>query len=500
MSTPEQAAADNTGASRGLAVGVLVIALFMDLMDVTIVQVALPTIRGDLGASPSELEWVVSGYMLFFAMLLVTGGRLGDIIGRQRTFLLGVAGFTLASLLACVSMTGWWLVVARLVQGGFAAIMVPQVLSSVQAMYTPKERAPIYGIIGSVTALAAVIGPVLGGWLISIDAFGVGWRSIFLINLPIGAVLFTAAWRTLPDTRSKRPLRLDVRGVLMATAGVSAVMFGLIEGRGHDWAPWVWALMLLGLLMLAVFIGYEQRRHRRDGSALLPPHLFLNRGLASGVVVQATFQGAMNAFTFSLMLYLQAGLFFTAFEAGVSLLPFSLGAFIGVGLAIPLIKRVGKLLTFTGGLLQALGLAWLMSRVAELGNGFTEWDGALPLLIMGTGLTMLAMPLIDVALATVPVADAGAASGAFSTFQQLGAAVGVAIGGVAFFGTLGAQTSPYVLREAFLAGATVGIFGYVVAAGATLLLPDRARVLAALERKDRPEEHEEDTPAVHTVS
>src|SRR5699024_9219791 len=124
----------------------------------------------------------------------------------------------------------------------------------------------------------------------------------------------------------------------------------------------------------------EQRRHRRDGSALLPPHLFLNRGLASGVVVQATFQGAMNVFTFSLMLYLQAGLFFTAFEAGVSLLPFSLGAFIGVGLAIPLIKRVGKLLTFTGGLLQALGLAWLMSRVAELGNGFTEWDGALPLL------------------------------------------------------------------------------------------------------------------------
>jgi len=210
---------------RGLAMGILIFASFMDLLDVTIVQVALPTIREDLGATPAQLEWIVSGYMLAFAVVLITGGRLGDIVGRQRTFLIGVAGFTLASVVASLSATGDLLVAARVVQGAFAALMVPQGLSTLQALYTPKERAPMYGIIGGVSGLAAVIGPVLGGWLVSADIAGLGWRSIFLLNVPIGIAIFALAARYVPNTKSPNPLRLDILGVVLLSGALLGMLF-----------------------------------------------------------------------------------------------------------------------------------------------------------------------------------------------------------------------------------------------------------------------------------
>src|SRR4051794_31761382 len=192
---------------RGLAMGVLIFASFMDLLDATIVNVALPSIRTDLGASGAQLEWVVGGYLLAFAVLMITGGRLGDIAGRRRVFVAGVVGFTLGSALACVAPTIGVLLAARVAQGAFAAMMVPQVLSSVQALYAPRERAAMFGVIGAVSGMSAVIGPVLGGWLVSGDAFGIGWRSIFLINVPVGIALAVAALRWGPHTPSEHPLR-----------------------------------------------------------------------------------------------------------------------------------------------------------------------------------------------------------------------------------------------------------------------------------------------------
>ena len=440
-------------ARRGAAMGVLIVASFMDLLDVTIVQVALPTIREDLGATPSQLEWLVSGYMLAFAVVLITGGRLGDIIGRQRTFLIGVAGFVAASLLASVSTSGGMLVAARVLQGGFAALMVPQSLSTLQALYTPRERAPMLGIIGGVSGLAAVIGPLLGGFLVSADVAGLGWRSIFLINVPIGIAIFVCAVLLVPNTRSAHPLRLDLLGMLVGSAGVFALLFPVIEGRALGWPAWLWLLAAAGVGLLVLFVAVERRRTRRGGSALLPLALFGNRGFSAGVVTQASFQGAMNAFTVAWLIYLQAVLGFDAFAAGVTMLPFSIGAFIGVGVAVPLATKVGKPIVTLGALIQAVAIGWAIAVMAHAGSELTGWDLVLPLAVAGIGLGLLVVPLVDIALAGVPVADAGAGSGVFGTFQQLGAAVGVAVSGTVFFGAVGTDYSqPSVMHALILAG------------------------------------------------
>ena len=333
---------------RGLAMGVLIFASFMDLLDATIVNVALPSIQDDLHASGAQLEWIVGGYLLAFAVLMITGGRLGDIVGRRRMFVIGVVGFTVGSLLACLAPTIGVLLVARVVQGGFAAMMVPQMLSSLQALYSPRERAPMLGVVGAVSGLSAVIGPVLGGWLVSSDAFGIGWRSIFLINLPVGVVLVALALRWVPDTRSEHPLRLDPLGLALATTGLFGVVFALIEGRQQDWAPWIWAVGAGGLAVLAAFVVQQVRRERTTGSALLPMRLFTDRGFSAGLVTQGAFQGSLAGFALVLTVYVQTGLGWSAIHAGMTLLPFSLGAFVGTAISVPLGMKLGKVVMVVG--------------------------------------------------------------------------------------------------------------------------------------------------------
>jgi EmrB/QacA subfamily drug resistance transporter len=485
---------------RGLAMGILIFASFMDLLDVTIVQVALPTIREDLGATPAQLEWIVSGYMLAFAVVLVTGGRLGDIVGRQRTFLIGVAGFTLASVVASLSATGTLpeflasgddLVAARVVQGAFAALMVPQGLSTLQALYTPKERAPMYGIIGGVSGLAAVIGPVLGGWLVSADIAGLGWRSIFLLNVPIGIAIFALAVRFVPNTKSPHPLRLDIVGVVLLTGALLGMLYPVVEGRALDWPAWLWLVAGGGVALAIVFVLVERARERRDGSSLLPLTLFGNRGFSAGLVTQASFQGAMNAFTVAWIIYMQASLGFDAFAVGLIMLPFSLGAFIGVGAAIPLASKVGKPIVTLGALVQAGGIGWAVAIMNDRGAALSGWDILLPLTLTGVGLGLLVVPLIDVALANVPLRDAGAASGTYGTFQQIGAAIGVAIAGTVFFAQVGTDFSQPNVMAALTSASWIAIGGYLLAAVASLLLPKRADVLRHAEEAARLVEEEE---------
>jgi EmrB/QacA subfamily drug resistance transporter len=457
---------------------VLIFASFMDLLDVTIVQVAIPTIQTDLRATTANLEWIVSGYMLAFAVVLITGGRLGDIIGRQRVFLIGIAGFTLASVGACFAPTGDWLVLARVVQGGFAALMVPQVLASLQALFTPKERAPLLGLIGGVSGLAAVVGPLLGGYLVSSNAFGIGWRSIFLINVPVGILAFVAALIWVPNSKSEHPLRLDVVGVIVSAVGLLAVIYPVIEGRSLGWPVWGWVMLASGLVILALFVLQQRRRERRDGSALLPISLFSDRGFSFGLITQGTFQGAMNALSITLLIYVQSALHFSALGAGLTLLPFSIGAFLGTGVSIPLTAKLGKLLMFVGGIFQAGALIWIMPIVSVRGAALTGWDLIWPMLLAGIGLGLLVVPLVDVALARVPLGSAGAATGAYSTMQQVGAALGIAIVGVVFFGVLGTTFTQARFEQAFLAGAWVAVAGYAIAAVSSLALPGRADILA----------------------
>jgi EmrB/QacA subfamily drug resistance transporter len=471
--------------TRGLAMGVLIFASFMDLLDATIVNVALPSIRADLGASGAQLEWVVGGYLLAFAALMITGGRLGDLLGRRRLFVTGVIGFTVGSALACAAPTIGVLLVARVVQGGFAAMMVPQVLSSLQALYRPRERAAMLGVIGAVSGMSAVVGPVLGGSLVSGDAFGMGWRSIFLINLPIGVVLVALALRWVPDTRSEHPLRLDPWGLVLATAGLLGVVYALVEGRQQDWAPWIWAVGLGGALVLASFVGQQVRRERTTGSALLPMRLFGDRGFAAGLVTQGAFQGSLAGFALVLTVYVQTGLGWSAVHAGLTLLPFSLGAFVGTGISVPLGMRLGKVVMVVGAALQSASTVWVLAVVRGQGDGLTTWDLVPAMVVSGIGLGLLVVPLVDVALATIPVAEAGAASGVYGTVQQVGAALGVAITGTVFFGVVGTSYDAGTMRSALVAACWVAAAGYALAALASLLLPSREQVHTHQEAVER---------------
>jgi EmrB/QacA subfamily drug resistance transporter len=461
---------------RAIATSILMFAAFMDLLDVTIVNVALPAIRSDLDASPAHLEWILGGYTLTFAVLLITGGRLGDIFGRQRIFVLGVAGFTIASLAACLSGNGETLVAARVVQGGFAALMVPQLLSTVQVMYAPKERANVFGIVGAVSGTAAVVGPLLGGWLITSDAFGIGWRSIFLINIPVGIVLIVLALKYVPNTVSERATRLDLPGVILATAGVFLLVFPLIEGREQGWPVWIWAMFGAAAVVLAAFVANQRRTERLTHSSLLPMHLFANRGFSAGIVTQAAFSAAMAGFILTLVIYVQSGLGFSAIHSGLVLLPFSLGAFIGVGISAPLGLKLGKVIPFAGAICQAAGIWWVGQVVSAKGADFGVWDGTPPMLLAGVGLGLLVVPLIDIALATVSTDDAGAASGTYSTFQQLGSALGIAIIGAVFFHVVGDTFTEAGLRDGVEQASWWAVGGYLVSAAATLFLPDRNAV------------------------
>ena len=463
---------------RKLAVVVLLFASFMDLLDTTIVNVALPSIEEDLSATSAQLEWIVSGYILSFAVLIITGGRLGDIFGRKRLFLIGVAGFTLASASCAAATSGEMLVVSRLVQGVFGAIMIPQVLSIIQVLFAPKERAGVFGALGAISGLAAVAGPLVGGILVTQNAFELGWRSVFIINVPVGIALFITAALCIPESRAAKRVRLDVPGVVLISVALFLLVYGLIEGRALGWPAGIWIMMGASPVLLAVFVRYQNLRDKKSGSALVPPSLFHSRGYSAGVLTQFSFNASIGGFFLILVLYLQIGLGFSAIEAGLTTLPFSLGALLGSGIAVPLGPRLGKGLILLGALAQISGYWWIARIVEAQANDLVGTDLIAPMALAGLGLTLLVVPLTDVALAQTAVANAGAASGVLGTFQQVGSAIGVAVVGVVFFGAVGEAFTPNVLRDAFLAGMWVPMSALALAALASLLLPSVKQVAA----------------------
>ena len=460
--------------SRGVATTVLMVATFMDLMDSTITNVALPTIGKNLGATPEQLEWTVAGYVIAFATLLITGGRLGDIFGHRRIFVIGIVGFTLASLGAALSQTGDLLVTCRVLQGGFAGIMMPQVLSSVQVMFSPEERAPVLGIIGSLSALGAVGGLILGGWLVTADLLGMGWRSIFLVNVPIGVVLVVAALLFVPRSRSEHPLRPDLVGVLLGGLGVFLVVFPLTDGRAAGWAWWIWAMLITSPFVIAAFVWQQGRMLKAHKAPLLPLPLFRDRGFASGQLVQVLSSIGNGGYVLILLYYVQSALGFTALAAGLTLLPFALGSMAAAPLAIFATKRLGKWAVLLGGIVQAAALTWVMWTIWTAGAVLTGWDVTAPLTLVGAGMMTLIMPLTSITLEAVPTPDAGAASGTLTTFGQIGMVLGVALAGSVFFGILQDTADA---RDAVTTALWVPIVAYGLAGLASVTMPDRTKAL-----------------------
>jgi EmrB/QacA subfamily drug resistance transporter len=437
---PPPGAGEGPDPRRWLTLTILLLAAFMNLLDVSIVNIAIPSIQRSLHASYADVQWALAGYTLAYALVLITGGRLGDIFGRKRLFLTGVIGFTIMSALCGAAQDPGMLIACRVVQGAMGAIMIPQVLAVIQIIFPPVERIKALAGFGVTAGLGTVSGPLLGGLLIQHNLFGLGWRPIFLINVPVGVLAVAAAAVLVRESRAPRPPKLDPVGVGLISAALLLLLYPLVEGRQLGWPGWTFVAMAASAPVFALFARYEQVKARRDGSPLVPLRLFGERGFSAGMAVAVTFFLGIASFGLVLTLFLQLGLGFTPLHAGLTFLPFSLGVLVSSAAAARLAPRFGRGVTMAGVLIIAGGMTALIADVHHYGAAVTTWDLVPGLVAAGAGLGAVIAPLADIVLARVPKQDAGSASGVFNTGLQLGNSIGIAVIGVIFFGMLGGQS------------------------------------------------------------
>ncbi|KHK57121.1 MFS transporter [Ralstonia sp. A12] len=467
---------------RWLAFGVMVTAQFMFIVDAFIANVAIPSIRTSLHASPAQLEAVLAVYQLGYAILLITGGRLGDLFGRRRVFLAGLVAFAATSAGCGLAGSAAALIAWRFAQGLSAAMMVPQVLASVQALFAGAERDRALSIFGLVMGTGGAAGLLVGGALTSADIAGLGWRTAFLINVPVGLTAALLGWRWIPrPAAGAAKVHLDTAGVAWMAISVAAVLVPLLFGRELHWPVWSLALLIVGLLGMATFQQLEARVDRAGGTPLLPPALLQHRAFMTGMTASALHYIGMMAFFLVLTLYLQNGRQLSAMYMGVVILPLALAFLVTSRMANALVRRYG-IRSLLGGLgLMAAGLLMLLS-------GFgTEWVHpiapsmtriSIALALHGAGQGLVIVPLIGLVLTGVPRTQAGAAAGLLITAQQLAGALGVAcIGGLYF--TFAADGSVTSMAHGTMAGCLAMLVALGAAAAGFMRLGSQQRQLAA---------------------
>jgi EmrB/QacA subfamily drug resistance transporter len=470
MSTPDIALPlPRLAASRWAALPVVLAGTFMVVLDFFIVNVAMPAMQTDLHAGTGAIEWVVAGYGLTFATLLITAGRLGDRVGRRRAFSAGLALFTVASAACGLAWSPTALVAARLVQGAAAALLSPQVLSIIGIAYTGPDRVRALSVYGIALGLAAAGGQLVGGVLVQADVAGLGWRSCFLINVPIGAAALALAPRLVPESRAEAAPRIDLSGTALVTAGLTAVMLPLVEGRQHGWPEWTWASLAAAPVLLGAFAVHQRHLARRGGAPLLPPALFADRAFSAGLLTQLVFWSAQASFFLVFALYLQLGRGLDALQAGL-VFTILAAAYLVASLDAPALgAKLGRRLPAIGALALAAGHALLAASVAGIGTTGPVGLLAPALLLIGAGMGLVITPLTATVLAGLEPERAGAAAGALATMQQVGNALGVAVTGVLFFGALNAGFAhAFELSLVQLAVLCVAV------AALTRLLPRRA--------------------------
>jgi EmrB/QacA subfamily drug resistance transporter len=423
---------------RWKALAVVLIASFMILLDISIVNVAIPSVQRDLGATYSEIQWVLAGYQLAYAVVLITGGRLGDIFGRKRLFIVGVAGFTIASAICGLAQSPVELIGARVFQGLMAALMYPQVLSVIQVSFPPRERGTAFGVFGGVIGVASISGPLLGGLLIQADihvgATALLWRPIFLVNLPIGIGAIGAALIYLRESRAPSAPRLDIPGMVLASIGLFLIAFPLVEGRDAGWPLWAYLMLGGGVLVLVAFSRYIRLRAARGGSPLVEPELFGDRAFVVGSSIAMVFLAGIPAFFLTFSLFLQIGLGFSALQTGLTTLPFALLSAVASGVSIRLAPRLGKRILSVGCVALVAGMIGLWLTVRAEGASLTGYQMIPSLAVCGAGLGLVVAPLVNIVLGGIQARAAGSASGVLTTVQQIGGALGVAVIGIIFFG------------------------------------------------------------------
>jgi EmrB/QacA subfamily drug resistance transporter len=427
-----------SGHPRRWAVLALVLAAeCMDLLDGSIVNVAAPAIRTELHASTAALQWIISGYALAFAIGLITGARLGDRYGRKRLFVIGSAGFAATSLAAAVAVSPAMLIGCRLAQGAAAALLIPQGLGIIREVFAPAELGRAFAVFGPVIGLSAVLGPIIGGALVSLDAFGTGWRLIFLVNPPLAIAVAIGAARIMPESRASRAPRPDGPGTMLCAAAMGLLIYPLIQGREAGWPAWTYLMMAGSVLAAGLLAAWSRRQGLRGHGTLIETSVFRHRGYSAGLASVVVFFAGMAGTLLTLTVYLQFGEHFTAVHAGLALAPFAAGSAVGAVLAATaVVPRLGRGALQVAAVLIAVGAWWLRGIIVTHGLATSSTELIPAQLILGAGIGMLISPLFDFILASVRDHEVGSASGVLNATQQLASAIGVAAVGTIFFSTL----------------------------------------------------------------
>jgi EmrB/QacA subfamily drug resistance transporter len=422
----------------------------MVVLDFFIVNVAMPTMQSELHAGDSAIQWVVASYGLAFAAGLITGGRLGDQLGRRRMFALGLALFVLTSAACGVAPSAATLVAARAAQGLASALLMPQVLAIIGVAYDGADRLKALTAYAMTLGIAAVSGQLIGGLLIQLDPAGLDWRACFLVNVPVGLVALAFVRRTVPQSRGG-DARLDLVGAVLVTLGLIAILVPLIEGRDHGWPLWTWVSFAAAGLLLGAFAIYQRRIAARGGSPLVHPELFAQRAFSAGLATMVLFYATVASFFLVLALELQEGRGLDALDSGLVFAFEGLGFLVTTMTAGALVARFGRRVLAAGALVRAVALVGAYVAVGHLAaHGSVAWlAGAM--VLDGAGMGLVMGPIIGIVLANVAPRHAGAASGVLASAQQVGNALGVALIGVVFFGALDAgHAVPDAFRTSLL--------------------------------------------------
>jgi len=463
--------------------GVLLTGAFVVVFDVFVVNVAIPSLKADLGASFAEAGMVIAIYALAFGASLIVGGRLGDIFGRRRVFSLGMAGFAATSLLCGIAPTPLFLILARILQGISAALLFPQVYTLLRVLHGDEARSRAFGHLGMILGLAAIAGQLLGGLIVWCDLFGFGWRMIFFVNLPIGLAAAVLA-RMLPESRAPTATGLDLPGAILAVVALALLLVSLLEGSAQGWPIWTFGCILLAMLVGMLFVRREVRVNTIGRTPIIDMALFANRDFTFSVLAILLVYSTPASFFLCFSLTTQTGFGVTPINAGALLTPMSIGFVLASLLAPRLVRRFGPAAIVCGMALYAAGFLWLGCTADDIATGLSDISYLAGMTMFGIGQGLSGPPLLNIAIGRIGAEDAGMASGIISTVQQLGAAFGIALAGIVFADALAGNSAESIADRytGALAAAMVADVSVITTAAALLLLIAKSSAEATFSR------------------
>jgi EmrB/QacA subfamily drug resistance transporter len=460
------------GVSRWLALAVMLVGPLLGVIDFFIANIGINSIRSSLHAGFGEIELVVAGYGLTYAVCLITGGRLGDIYGRKKIFILGLIGFTSTSALCGLAPNATSLVIWRLLQGCTAAVMFPQALSFIHVNFAGSAKRLAFSIYGAAIGFGSILGQILGGFLIEANVFGLGWRPIFLINVPIGLATVSTAWLVLRESHSDKPPRLDPIGTVLLSVALFLLSFPFMEGRDAGWPAWAWIALAASVPLFAAFLRWENRLARIGATPLVEPRLLRDRGFLVGIGVTCIYFAGHTSMLLVLCLFLQLSLNLNPFQAGLSLAPFSFGFLLGSTFSGKLNGYLGRNSLHVGAAVLGVMLAALALEASSI-HGQQNFLFLFSCFLYGIGRGLVTTPLFNTVLSGVPAQDAGAAAGIVSTAQQVANSVGIAVLGAIAFSVIPHRATAADYAHGFVLSSVVNLFMVGAASILLFLIPKK---------------------------